>query len=345
MSKRLFVVVNPSHYLNAIEYVYQQGGGDDHIAIMTRHTKGIEGINQLGTDGMWSELYRLEWEKPSDYKSDREFFTRSQAFLEGTFNKCQPDEIIVGNLVDGNLYPFILKVKNKVSAITVLDDGTPTLNVADKRGQGKFYNAYHFRSLRILAKNILYQGILPPAYRPPGKITFFSMFDFPVRGGDKLVHNNYTWVQSKVKQHPQTDEFLFIGSHIVDRKLVSEENYLWSLKKVMEDVSGSGLHFKYVHHRSESKHMRERISEICETTEFNMPLELMFLDKPRPAIFAGHFSSAMFTLARIFPEIEMRSYLFAEHMILGSEYESKNYILRVQKALETDTKVKHKHLA
>jgi len=339
------VVVNPSHYLNAIEYVYQQGGKDDHIAIMTRHTKGIQEIDKLGVEGMWSEIYRMEWENPGDYRSDKEFFTRSQAFLHQTFEKCAPDEIIVGNLVDGNLYPFILKIKNNVSAITVLDDGTPTLNVADKRNGGNFYQAYHFRSLRILAKNILYQKIFPPAYRPPRNITFFSLFNFPLPEGDKLINNDYSWVRSKVKENPQTNEFLFIGSHIVDRKLVTEENYLWSLKKVMEDVSGTGLEFKYVHHRSESDHMKKKISEICNTTEFNMPLELMFLDKPRPAMFAGHFSSALFTLSRIFPALEIRAYLFPEKMILGSEYESREYILRVQKALETDATTKHKYLA
>ena len=151
-----------------------------------------------------------------------------------------------------------------------------------------------------------------------------------------MTINNYAWTASHVIEHPNNGQAYFIGSHLPDRKVVSAEDYLSSIRLIKAKTESEGYQFKYIHHRGESREIREKLSEITDTIEFDLPLELALMDVPRPDLILGHFSSALFTLSRLYKSSRIKAYLFEENKIIGSIFESKNYILSVQRAIEKD---------
>lgn len=345
MNKRLFIIVNPTQYLNAIEYINQQGCSEDHLVIITPYYSGIQAINKLGTSKFWTSVELLNTSQYKQHSSDYLFWKDSWKFLNRVYRDIKPQSIVVGNIIDGFIYPLILKEKRRLTEIVVLDDGTPTLGVLDKRINGGFYSAYNFRSWRIVLKYIVYLKFLPLLYCPPKKLTFFTLFNISGPRQDKLIVNRYDWIKSKIDNHEANCEALFIGSHLVDRGVVSKNDYLNSLLLIKSDLKSEGKEMIYVHHRGESLEMREAIAKICPTKDFDQPLEFYFLNHSKPEIIAGHFSSALFTLSRIYNSVSIRAYLFTENQILGSEYESKKYILQVQKKLEEDLNVDSRSLS
>ncbi len=340
MQKRLFVVVNPSQYLYAIEYAFMAENAENHILIMTPFPAGIEAIDALGNGGFWHKVHFLDLKSYKGSGSDRKFWNDCWRLLSKTFFELLPDELVAGSLVDGILYPFILKNKKRINQLTVLDDGTPTLAVTKKLREGGFFYAYHFRSFRILMKYLVYLNICPLFYSIPRSLKVFSMFKVPLRKGDVLVENNFSWLKTKKTNLPIESKFVFVGSHLVDRKLMHKMDYLNSIQSICNRALSEGFEMVYVHHRGESKEMREAIANICTTMDFNAPLEFVYLNQSRPKVLGGHFSSALFTMSRIYPETEVRAYLLPDDTLLGTAYEPKEYVLEVQQALRQDGFVK-----
>jgi hypothetical protein len=112
-----------------------------------------------------------------------------------------------------------------------------------------------------------------------------------------------------------------------------------SIDWISKQVKSEGYQFVYVHHRSESPKIREKIAQFYSTRQYQRPLELAFIDQPRPTMFLGHFSSALFTLSRIYPNSTIKAFLFKDKYINGTQLEPKDYTLRVQQALVADKKI------
>lgn len=182
----------------------------------------------------------------------------------------------------------------------------------------------------------LFLGQVFPLRSPPRHLRFFTLFNFPVRPDDELITNNYPWTRSLVSAQEACSGAWFIGSHLVDRHLISEEVYLDSVRFVKDFAESRGEKFIYIHHRSESQAIKDNLMQICTTKEFFRPLELSFLDQPRPKLLLGHFSSALFTMSRIYPECSVTAFLFPEDEVIGTSFEPRDYVLRVQDALRRD---------
>ncbi len=343
MIKRLFVVTNPTQYLNAVEYVYQQGNEDDHMVIITPFSNGIEELNKIGANSFWKSVHFLDTQ-PYRNTNDRKFWKVRSDFLYSACREVQPSELVVGNLIDSIIYPFVLRKAKKIKSITVLDDGTPTLGVASKRKKRNFYSTYHFLSWTLLIKTLFYLKTFPPLHFPPKVLTFFTLFNISIRDGDKIITNDFKWLKTKVKNRQVKDEALFIGANLVDKGLVSECVYLRSLQIIKQEIEFEGMKFAYCHHRGESARMRSAVKKICKTVDFHMPLELALLDCSKPVLVAGHFTSALFTLSRIYPTLPCRAYLFSEKQLQGSKYEPHDYLLMVQQTLEDDARIEARKL-
>ncbi len=333
--KRLFIVINPTQYLNAVEYANATHSQEDHLAILTYNQHSFEELNKLGANRFWSEIHLLDFSEIEKLNSDRKVWQRSYKFLKGVYERLLPDELIIGNLIDNMVYPFLLFVKRNHSIFVNLDDGTPTLNIVFNRVHSTYFRTYHIQNIKSLIKKVLYLGVFPPFIKPPVNIEFFTLYDIDVSINDKLFKNEYSWTRSKIIPMQSTNEALFIGSHLVDRGIVSEEVYLDSLDYASKQAELEGFKFVYIQHRSESPKIRKKIEKHYPTRKYSLPLELVFIEQPRPAVFLGHFSSALFTLSRIY-DTSIKAYLFDGKYIKGNKSEPRDYILRLQQALILD---------
>ena len=336
MKKRLFVVLNPTQYLNAVEYVNATGSEKDYLAIMSFHMDRFEVLNNLGAGKFWYKKSFLDFSKIFNLNNDNKFWNSSFSFLKDIHKRVLPDQLIVGNLIDNLIYPFVLSVKNRHPTIVNLDDGTPTLNIAYNRLKSTYYKNYHVQNFKSTFKKSIYLGLCPPLICPPKSIEFFTLFPLDLPLTDKKLTNNYKWSMSKVKPMPTTNEALFVGSHLVDRGIVHQNTYLSSLDYISKRAKAEGYKFVYVHHRGESSDIRDKLTALYPTIQYNLPLELAFIDSHRPAMFIGHFSSALFTLSRIYPNSKIKSYIFDDELILNTKFEPRDYTLRVQQALVND---------
>lgn len=343
MKSRLFLVANPTQYLNAVEFSHITPGFEDSIVIVTEYTKGIEEINKLDAAQKWKQVFLLDLKTLPNPAANWRSWQSCWRFIKTSFNKTKPNELVIGNLGDAIFYSFYLQHKRKVASITALDDGTPTLNLIDARLQGAFYRTYHWRGLRILLKSILAFNTFLPRYSPPKSVTFFSLFNLELNRGDTFIQNNYSWLRSKIKSSGSENRIYFVGSHIVDRHLVSESDFLDSLVQVKNLAEESGNELVYVHHRGESESVRNKIAERLKTIEFDQPLEFVFVASPMPKGFMGHFSSALFTLSRLYP-VPVKAFLFPEDHIVGSSIESRDDIICIQRAIQSDNSIEARAL-
>ena len=310
------------------------------MVIVTLFYGGFSELNELGASKHWSSYEVLDTTEYKKNKDERNCRVDSWNLLESAYRNLAPDELVVGNLIDSLFLPFVLNKKKQIQRITVLDDGTPTLGVAAKRKHGGFYSEYHLRSPRLLLKYLFYLRTFPPLFSPPKHLNFFSMFDLPFAGGDRLSINDFQWLQTRKTEQPVIEnEVVFIGSNIVDKGLVAEADFLNSLADIRAELNNRGLRLTYCHHRGESDNMRGKVREICDTEDFDAPLELTYLNRPRPGMILGHFSSALFTLSRIYPEVRVCASLFETHQILGSEFEPHDYLLLVQETIRQDDRI------
>ena len=75
----------------------------------------------------------------------------------------------------------------------------------------------------MMTRYLLYLKTLALFRLPPKELTFFTQFDVPFGRKDRVVKNEFSWLKKKVVEQEKANEALFIGTNIVDKKLVDEE--------------------------------------------------------------------------------------------------------------------------
>ena len=307
--------------------------------------EGIKRINELGGKKFWSSYNVLDLSKQHNSGNEKLFRKTGWNYINDQFNQINPDELIVGNLADSFVYPFLLKNGKSFDEITLLDDGTPTLDILNKRKENSFYKSYNLRSIKEMIKWVVYFKILSPIYSSPRNLKFFTLFDAPFLKSEQYHQNKYAWLKSLITTDELVNEAYFIGSNLPARNIVSESVYLNSLEKIKTELSKRNLAMKYVQHRGETQEILKKINEICPVISFDGPLELAFLNQASPILFASHFSSALFNLSRIYSKSENLAFLFPEEQLIGTAFENKNYLINLQKEFKNDSLIKTNELS
>ena len=336
--KRLFVLGNPTHYLNAVEYAYQFPDAENHLVAITPYAEGFRAIDKLGGDRFWRSRQVVDRRKQS-FTNDVDFWSFCNDLLGQWLQKVHPKELVLGNLADSMMYPFLIKHKDQFDSCVILDDGTPTLNIFALRLNRLLYRSRHLSRPAHILKTWMAFKVLMPFRRSPRQLSFFSLFKGPVSSNDRLIPNEFAWIKSQVKSFKPVREMLFVGSHIVDRGLVSKAAYFQSLELISSQAEEAGLDFIYVHHRGESEEIKKMLQDTYKTRLYDRPLEFVYIKQASPMCFAGHFSSALFNLAAIYPAVQSCAYLFPESMVYGSTTEPKDYLMRVQQELAVHEKI------
>lgn len=338
-------MVNPTQYLNAVEYAHHCGNGENHMAVMTRYSTSIYEIEKLGAGVYWKSIEALNVPMKNEIHSDKALWNLMRKFMERKLHEVEPNELIIGNIADSCMYPFAIRYQKRFSHITFLDDGTPSLYVSRKRASGEFKSEWHHRNTNFIVKSLLYNRVSLITTPPPRSLRFFSIFKFEVKEGDQRIENRYSWLKSKMSiTNTLGSQVYFVGSHIVDRDLVEREVYMNALNRARVILEERGFEFHYIHHRGESKEIRKEIQDNYSCMEFELPLELAFLTQDRPQVFAGNFSSALFNLSRIYQDQEVMAFLLPKKYLNGTVHEPTEYLDSTMLALEEDELIKTRTL-
>jgi hypothetical protein len=169
----------------------------------------------------------------------------------------------------------------------LLDDGTSSIN----------FPAFRYDGVR--------PEHLPPArsvpwlgYRPqlPPKLTFFSVYDVPVRAPDAPRRNELSFLRNAIRFDPE-GPVLFIGSCMPDVKVITFDQFFTLFRDARAWLGDREVH--YFPHRREL--MDRKLSFFKELgvkiTKPELPFELeLIYGKTRPALVSTFYSTAFDTL-------------------------------------------------
>lgn len=185
--------------------------------------------------------------------------------------------------------------------MVLLDDGVATLKYARWRLSGTWGEGVRSsKKVKVFFKS-LFLGLRD---RLPDRLTFFSVYSFDVRDGDRLVENNFTSLRDHLSAKESNSEVYFLGSPLVEAGTLTEDEFFWHLKKVADYFKGRTL--RYVSHRRESPARLLKIKETFgwDTIQFDLPIEYQLAKVgPRPQEIASFFSSALENCKKIFGDL------------------------------------------
>ena len=164
-------------------------------------------------------------------------------------------------------------------------------------------------------------------------INLFTYFDLKPLKNTKIITNNLDYFRANhLNNTTIVDNTIYIlGGPLVETKLLIEDDYFRYLDLVMKNNLN---HFVYIPHRVEviSERMKSYISDTFEIRKTCMPVETYFLEQNiQPAHVISFFTTAFFTLKKLYPESQYTYLYIPSDKIL----ERKEQVENIYKSIET----------
>lgn len=302
--RAVFLVKAPLQFLNALEARRQYGlSADDCLLVLMANWKSREQLAKLveREKSSWGETHWLDTSplrmKPysagSQDGSAQTRLWRNDLFsvvkLRHLAEHCADlDFTFIGDA--GN--PLMRHFANCAMAreTVLLDDGVATLKYARWRTAGNW--GENLRASKRLSQ-FLKRCLLGLRGTLPEMVTFFSVYDLRLPGGDRYFPNRFTFMRESASEVAVSKEVYFLGAPLVEASILNEEELFWHLGRVDAYFNGQ---LCYVAHRRECPERVRRIGEMFgwKTVLFEFPIEYQLSRVgPRPKLLASFISSAL----------------------------------------------------
>jgi hypothetical protein len=179
----------------------------------------------------------------------------------------------------------------------LLDDGTQTLQINERRKNSRLFDNYNRRQRLIL--DIIRMMIGMKSQDVPS-ISFYTIYDLIPKNGDRVIKHDYSYLRSLSSMIPPSDEVFFLGSELSEEGLPIER-YLKHLNKVLKYFEGEKV--VYIMHKRESSEQIRFIKDVLkiEVRHFDVPIEYQLtFKKTKPKVLSSFCSSALETCRVIF---------------------------------------------
>lgn len=309
---QLFVVESPLQLLNAVEArQYFSIAAEDALLVVLRGVseKNQQQTLQLVERNEWADITEL-----GETKRLADFLKGKRKIARWLQQKGSVEQVFIGDY----RARFMRHLANSAGKkVILLDDGTATLAVADKRQQGvsasdKYQSSWrkYFNKRRIFG----YQDQDIPA------LTYFTSFNITANTKDIITRHHYQFLREKLGHYQRSDSWYFIGCPIVDMGIVSETSYLRYLQLIADSTSDPVF---YIPHRREDP---EKVAMFArqlgwQVRSFDKPLELALIESDElPQGFLGLYSTALDNAVLLFGEmLQIKSYEIPPEDILIAE--------------------------
>ncbi|TCI95032.1 polysialyltransferase family glycosyltransferase [Tenacibaculum sp. M341] len=327
--KSIFFITKPLELLGAIE-ARNQLKLDNCLLIIKSDKKDDETLNFLiEKSGNWNHIIRTK--KKSSYgvswiKLIKKLQKESYDYL---FSRAFPiASYFINNLRYNHLY--------------LLDDGHATVNIADEFKKNKnltnrfsLFKGKNKAGIKYSIVESIYKSLNIFIEKPVESIGFYTYYDLGNIPNVTVLKNNFSWFASlKTKDYKVQEDIVYIiGTNVVAAKILSQKDYVTTLKKI-------ALHYKdkeivYIPHGRETE---ERIAGIkselnCEIRRNKFNVELDFaLRNEQPKIVVGSISTALITLKKIYKEeIQISFFNFDNTKIAVDKIEAVSNLNEYQK--------------
>lgn len=159
-------------------------------------------------------------------------------------------------------------------------------------------------SINILNKFTKSGKLCRPNKRTPKFFTIFASDQIIAKTNGAVVQNKLTTLRAsqRADQRQKPQKALFIGQWLSERAGVAQEAELDNLFRFAKRLEGWDL--IYAPHRHESAKKLALIAQHIKVVQFEDTIERTLLQaEVLPTLIASWYSSAIFTLARLYPEI------------------------------------------
>ncbi len=307
----LFVVESPLQLLNAQEAKAAFGVPRAAAVLVvfvgvSEHSQSLT-LSLIKTED-WAEVLKVG---PTRKLPD---FLREKRLIEAWMKQHPPIETV---FIGDYRARFMRHMANTYAKRAVLlDDGSATIKVAEQRARGEGLQKQNRGLKRLFSKQRLF------GYHDEDipVLTYFSVYDLPLSGGDQLQRHHYAHLKRKAAHSERRDEVWFIGSPMVEAGILSAKRYRDYLRQIASECPHP---VAYVPHRRE-EHARvdDHARALGWRVQRNeLPFELALVEGGQiPQALIGLYSTALDSTVVLFGEqIPITSYEIPSEDILIPE--------------------------
>lgn len=203
----------------------------------------------------------------------------------------------------------------------LLDDGNVTLEIQDTLLNPN--SPYYIEKNSSLQNRKILLALFPGLKSNKKTVHLFTCFDLIPHLNQRIIKNQF----NLIKSHTLINSFrveanvFFFGCFPSGMNIFSEEVYLTLLNRVSAYFKKKGKKIYYIPHRRELPEVVQKIEKIenFEIEFFNSPSEVEFMiRKTAPGMIASLYSTALFSVSRIFHETEVFSFYLEPKFIQPS---------------------------
>lgn len=302
----LHIVRSPLQLINVLEAIETLDLKNNILLILDRkHETNSNQIQEVlkVIDFSWDKIYHIKKTKKSSFL---EYIS-----LIKKIKKLNFENIFIGD-VDSISNVIISNLKHQ--NVFLVDDGTSTLKrheefVEERRLSFK-------DKIRLLRFNLF--GLR--SFKQY-KINFFSFFDLQQKKDEIIIKNEFKHLKKRFQlQNNYSDNVYILGQPLYNKE-ISEIDYIEGLKKIIAHYNGKSI--IYLKHRYEN--ITQNIQNLFDDNNVvivinEYPIELDFLIKKQyPSYITGFFSTAIYTLSRMFPESESKAFYIDKDLFFDAQ--------------------------
>lgn len=304
MLKNIFLVRSPLQIINAIE-------AKEHFKLNNTLLVMMFNKSHTNTKQMKDTMKLSSWDEVIVYEPNR----KKSALLEQVklIKKLKKDKY--GYLFSGDFGTInkALIANLEVGKIYLVDDGTAAIIIHEK--------LYKKKKEAISKKlKLVRYSLFGLKYRIKQRVNFFTCFNLEKLGEEEIVINRYSHLQTHYLQRLEKDDKTYLlGQNLTEANYMDDKTYVSYIKKVIERYDGDII---YMPHRAEiiSDDLKALENDNFVFRENKGPIELMFIEKGiYPFRIISFFSSALFTLDRIFPDTSIEALNIKDNDLLSGK--------------------------
>lgn len=302
-SRTLVVVKSPLQLLNAGEAIDALGLDVDHTRLVVLQQPEPAARRQLQ-----AVLAHRQW--PATTIVEPRQLTpwwRKYRWLQASSRpRLQFARVVIGEYRLTLLRHLVHRLRP--AEVVLLDDGNGTLLLAEHRRDGtsarRGLPAVEPRLTGVPQSRLrrALHGVVRLDARPLDALTYFTIYDLPGSGHDRVVRHTYAHLRARFATPAVSDRAVFVGSSFAETGIMTVDAYLDVVRAATEQA---GTSLEYLPHRREEPAKLARIERGLglRVVTPEAPLELAFLQAGTvPATVYGVLSTALDTLAVLFGE-------------------------------------------
>lgn len=304
--KNIFIITTPFQFLGALEAIFKFGLKDNILLILD---------NKLENNA--KQLTLLIEEHKSLFNTIIRFgFESKSKFFKNVKLLKQLKKDIFNNLFIGDLGSIQKIYLSNLSArnIYLLDDGGKTILIYNDFIKGKEFFKNGFRQIRFKLFG------LKTSFKK--KIKFFTFFNLSDNSEIDVIQHNFDYFKElyRLKEKEIQKKIFILGQPLVENNRVSSDSYERYLNTIITNYPDCEVY--YLMHRREVKTQLESYSlkKSLNIIESLIPGEIFFSKMDfKPKAIVGINTTLLFSLKKIFDDLDILSFSFKDEEILKSK--------------------------